>query len=117
MSGCTTCLVHHVDKGLCVVPREAVDHVICILTREDCLDQGGELMRSKRAVDQTSTGWGVKVEKNEKVSIPYSISKDEEKTHRSRIREPLRDLEDQGASGGGHIHLRRAFHRGVNSVR
>ena len=63
MSECKTCLIHHINKYLCVVPKEATDRVIRVITRENGLDQGGEFMQSKRASDQTSTGWSVKVEK------------------------------------------------------
>jgi len=58
-----TCLVYHVDKGLCVVPKEGTDRVTLVLTREDRLDQGGEFVQGKCASDQTSTGWSIKVGK------------------------------------------------------
>ena len=44
MSECRTCLVYHIDKRLCVVPNEAADRITCTPTRENRLDQGGELM-------------------------------------------------------------------------
>jgi hypothetical protein len=39
-----TCLVYHIDEGLRIIPAEAVDRVTLVLTRGDCLDQGGEFM-------------------------------------------------------------------------
>jgi len=48
MNACKTCLVNHVNKGLCVVPKEATDRVT---TREDHPDQGGEFMQSEIAPD------------------------------------------------------------------
>jgi len=67
MTACKTCLVYHIDKGLCVVPKEAADRITRILTREDRLDQEGELMRSELASGQTSTGWSVEVGKQERI--------------------------------------------------
>jgi len=66
VSGCGTYLVYHVDKGLGVVPKEATDCIARILTQEELLDQGREFMRSKRASDQTLTGWSVEVEKRKR---------------------------------------------------
>ena len=51
MSESRTCLVHHVDESLCVVPNEAMDHVAFIFTREDRLGQGGEFVQSECASD------------------------------------------------------------------
>ena len=65
MSKRRTCLVYHIDKYLCVFPNEAMDCVTHIVAQENGLDQGGELMQSERASDQTSTGWRVGVEKEE----------------------------------------------------
>ena len=56
MRGCRTCLVYHINKGLCVVPVEGTDCVTRTITRENGLDQRGELMRSERTSDQTSAG-------------------------------------------------------------
>ena len=67
-------LVYNIDKGLCVVAREATDCVTLILTGEDRLDQGGELMWSERAPDQTFTGWSIKVGKVGTIGIPHKIS-------------------------------------------
>ena len=50
-----THLVHHIDKGLCVIPEEGFDHVTLVLARDDRLEQGGEFVRSECASDQTST--------------------------------------------------------------
>jgi hypothetical protein len=44
MSECRTHLVYHIDKGLRVIPEEATDRITRILTRENGLDQGGELI-------------------------------------------------------------------------
>jgi len=38
MSGCRACLVYHIDKRLCAIPKEAADRVALILTREDHFD-------------------------------------------------------------------------------
>jgi len=62
MSECGTCLVHHINKGLSVIPKEAPDRITHILTQEDLLDQGGEFRQNKRSADQTFTGWSVEVE-------------------------------------------------------
>jgi len=62
-----TCLVYHIDKGLCVVPEEATDHVTPILAQEYCLDQGGEFVQSERASDQTFTAWSSEVRKHESI--------------------------------------------------
>ena len=52
MRKCGTCLIYHIDEGLCLVPEEAADRVTFVLGR---LDQGGEFMRSECTSDQTST--------------------------------------------------------------
>jgi hypothetical protein len=65
MSRCRTCLVYHIDKRLRVFPNEAADCVTRIGTRENGLDQGGELMLGERACDQTSTGWELELRKEE----------------------------------------------------
>ena len=51
MRKCGTCLIYHIDEGLCLVPEEAADRVTFVLAREGCLDQGGEFMWSERASD------------------------------------------------------------------
>jgi len=51
-SGLRTCLIHRIDEGLRVVPKEATDCVTLILTREDHFDQGRELVQSECASDQ-----------------------------------------------------------------
>jgi hypothetical protein len=78
MRGCGTCLVYHINKGLCVFPDERTDCVTRIVTRENGLDQRGELMRSESACDQTSAGWGVGVVKEEEsgtINIPRKTAK------------------------------------------
>ena len=67
MDKCGTYLVHRVNEDLDVIPRKATDHVIDILAREDCLNQGGELIWDKLASDQTPYGWSV--EKEHQVAI------------------------------------------------
>ena len=37
-------LVHHIDEGLCVVPKERRGRVALILSREEGPDQGGGFM-------------------------------------------------------------------------
>ena len=83
----STHLVHHIDKGLHVVPKEAANCVTLILTRENHLNQGGEFMRSERASDQTPAGWniGVEVEKAGVISTPCEISEGGLRAHRSQI--------------------------------
>ena len=63
MSEFKTYLVYHVDEHLRVVFNEAADCIARILTREDLLNQGGELIRSKRASNQPFTSWSVDVDK------------------------------------------------------
>jgi len=77
-------LVHHIDEGLHVVPKEAADCVTLVLTREDYFNQGGEFVRSERASDQTPAGWGI-VENAGVISTPYDIGEGRSKAHRSRI--------------------------------
>ena len=48
-------LIYCVDEFLHVVPKETTDRIALMLTEEDHLDQGGELMQGERASDQTST--------------------------------------------------------------
>ena len=69
--GYKTCLIYHVNEGLCVVPEEATDRVALILTREDHFDQGGDFMQSECGSDQTSAGWNVEVEKGGVISALY----------------------------------------------
>jgi len=68
-----TYLVHHIDEGLRVVPKEGMDCVTPILTREDRLDQGREFLHSESASDQTSAGWSVEVEKVGAIGILHKI--------------------------------------------
>lgn len=63
MSKCRTCLVHHVDKGLCVIPKEGMDRV----TRIDRLDQGGKFMRSECLFNYTCAGWSVEIGKEKEL--------------------------------------------------
>ena len=43
-----TCLVYHIDKGLCVVHKEATYRFILILAREDGVDEGGVHLEQRR---------------------------------------------------------------------
>jgi hypothetical protein len=63
MSEWRTCLIHHVTECLGVIPTEATDRITFVLTRKDRLNQRRKLVRSKRALDQTLTGWSVGVDK------------------------------------------------------
>lgn len=58
-----TCLVYHIDEGLCVVPKEVMNCVALMLAREDRLNQGGSERPPES--DQTSVGWGIGVDKNQ----------------------------------------------------
>jgi hypothetical protein len=57
MSERKTRLVHHIDKSLRVLAKEATNRVIRVVTRENGLDQGGKFVQSERAFNQTFTGW------------------------------------------------------------
>jgi len=87
MSGCRTCLIHHIDKGLHIVPKKATDRVALILTREDQVDQGGEFIQCKSASDQTPAGWNNEVGKVGEINIPHKIGE-------GRVEDtPLSDVE------------------------
>ena len=49
-----TCLIYHIDEGLCIVPGKAANGDRHILAREDPFDQGGEFIQDKVASNQTS---------------------------------------------------------------
>ena len=49
-------LVHHIDKGLSVVPTEVTDRVYLLLVREDCLNQGDNFVRKEGTTDQAFAG-------------------------------------------------------------
>jgi hypothetical protein len=88
MNGYRTCLVYHIDKGLCIVPNEGTDGGTRIVARENGLDQGGEFMQSECAFDQTPTGCNVKVEKEEEseaISVPHKTVKMGPTTYHPRI--------------------------------
>ena len=70
MNKCATYLVHNVNEDLRIIPRKATDRVIDILTRKDCLNQGGELIWDKLASDQTSYSWSVEKENRVAVTTP-----------------------------------------------
>ena len=90
MSGCGACLIYHINKRLRVVPDERTDGVTCTVTRENCLDQGGELMRSEPAPDQTFTGWELRLGKKNQgaISVPRKAMEAGLNAYRSRIQRP-----------------------------
>ena len=49
-----TCLVYHINEGLCIVPRQAANGIMHTLAREDPFDQGGEFIQDKVTSNQTS---------------------------------------------------------------
>ena len=51
-----TYVVHCVDEGLSIVPREVFDYLDLIAVREDCHDQGGAFVRGKGTTDQPFPG-------------------------------------------------------------
>ena len=63
MSRYVACLIQYIDKGLCVIARKADDPVIHILGREGGLNQRGEFIRDELALEQSSKGWTVAVER------------------------------------------------------
>ena len=60
---CRTRLVYNINKCLCIVPNEATNRITRIVVRKNRLDQGGEFMGGKRALDQMFTGWALKLRK------------------------------------------------------
>ena len=48
---CRTCLVHHVDKYLCIIYRKAMDCLVPVLAREDNFNQHREFTRKKFTCD------------------------------------------------------------------
>ena len=69
-----TCLVQYIDKSLCVIIRKANNSVIHILGREGGLNQGGEFIRDKLALEQSSKCWTVAVKKEGLGSDQRSMS-------------------------------------------
>jgi len=69
------CLINRIDKGLCIVSKEVTALLDLILTREDCLDQGGKFVQAECAFDQTFAGWGVGSWEVEFVRTLYKIDK------------------------------------------
>ena len=90
MCGCGTCLVYHIDKRLCIFPNEGTDCITRIVARENGLDQGGELMRSEPAPDQTFTGWELRLGKKNQgaISVPHKAMEAGLNAYRSRIQRP-----------------------------
>ena len=66
-----TCLMHHVNKGLCLVFREVVDCLVPVLAREDNFNQRRKFMRKKCTCNQASTGCGVVVERGEPGAVGF----------------------------------------------
>ena len=59
-----TYLIQYIDKGLCVTAGKVTNPVIHILGREGGLNQGGEFIRDELALEQSSKGCTVAVEKD-----------------------------------------------------
>ena len=59
-----TCLIQYIDKGLRVTAGKATNLVIHVLGREGGLNQGGEFIRDELALEQSSKGWTVAVERD-----------------------------------------------------
>ena len=55
-----TCLVYHIDEGLCIIPREVSDHLCLIAIRESYRDQRDTLVHGEGIADQSFPGWGVR---------------------------------------------------------
>jgi len=72
-SDCGTCLIHHIDEGLHIVPKEAMDCVTLILTREYDFDQGRDLVQSECTSSQTPRGWNTEVRRVAVISTPCKI--------------------------------------------
>lgn len=62
MSERRTCLVHHIDKDLRIIPMEGADPITLILAREHCIHQEGKFTQGKCTPDQSVTGYRVEVE-------------------------------------------------------
>ena len=82
-----TCLVYHIGKCLCVVPKETTDRVARTVTREGGLNQGREFVQSERTFDRTSTGCvsELRRKKQEVFSVLCKTTKAGLETYRSRI--------------------------------
>ena len=107
-----TCLMHYIDKRLCVLYREVVDCFIPVLTREDHLNQQREFTRKKCTCDQTSTGYGVVMERGEsgEVGIQRNVMAMKSYLHWApmlRERCEVRRVLNQ-------VQRHRCFHKGVN---
>ena len=57
-----TYLIHCVDKGLSISPRETANHISHVPAREDCLDEGYEFTFGDGAADQSLQGLFTRVE-------------------------------------------------------
>ena len=106
MSRYMTCLIQHIDKGLGVIGREANNPVIHILGREGDLNQGGEFIRDELALEQSSEGWTVAVEKDVLGSNQRSCQMGEcgANSYRSRIQRSLKRRENQRIAIEGRVH-------------
>ena len=86
---CRTYLVHHVDKGLDIVPTEATDQAAFALTGKDRLDQGRKFAQDERVSDQTLTGWGIRVGEEgrieERSAFSTRLAQARLRTHYSRL--------------------------------
>ena len=52
-------LIDHIDKGLSVIPREALNHFSFMTVREDDCDQGDTLIRGEGTNNQPLPRWNV----------------------------------------------------------
>ena len=57
-----TYLIHCVDKGLSISPRETTNHISHVPAREDCLDEGYEFTFGDGTADQSLQGLFTRVE-------------------------------------------------------
>ena len=68
-------LIYDIDKCLCVFPKEGADCVTRIVTRKNGLDEGGELMQSECASDQTSTGCELRLRRRIKGKLVFHMKR------------------------------------------
>lgn len=64
LNGYRTCLIYDIDKGLCVVHKEATDRVTVIFTQGNLIDQSGEFIGGECTSNQTRAGCDVEFEKD-----------------------------------------------------
>ena len=64
-------LVRYVDESLGVVPMEGANDIALILTRENSLNQGEELVRGECALDQSFTCCNIDIEAEEGGALAF----------------------------------------------